>query len=135
MEILLQNAGVLTSLERAPLKMKKKDLCFRNLDATATLTKLPDLKGKTITNVAKVTGFKLIRGSMAIHRFECSLSTKQDGVFYKCETSLVGSHRKRWLNRLVWTQVERLDCIMRERISKYVRSHHLHLNQEVVRTC
>ena len=87
MEILLQNAGVLTSLERAPLKMKKKDLCFRNLDATATLTRLPDLKGKTITNVAKVTGFKLIRGNMAIHRFECSLSTKQDGVFYKCETS------------------------------------------------
>jgi 3-hydroxymyristoyl/3-hydroxydecanoyl-(acyl carrier protein) dehydratase len=87
MEILLQNAGVLTSLERAPLKMKKKDLCFRNLDAKATLTKLPDLRGKTIVNVAKVTGFKLIRGNMAIHRFECSLSTKEDGTFYSCETS------------------------------------------------
>jgi len=85
MEIGLQTSGVLTSWVKAPLTMDKDDILFRNLDATAELIKDIDVRGKTIKNVSKCTGYNML-GKMGIHRFTFELSV--DGEpFYKGSTS------------------------------------------------
>eukprot|EP00939_MAST-03C_sp_MAST-3C-sp1_P002650 g2650.t1 len=91
MEIGLQTAGILTSWVKAPLTMKRKNILFRNLDATATLTKPIggtnglDLRNKTITNRSVCTGYSMF-GNMAVHRFICELLADEE-VFYRVETS------------------------------------------------
>ena len=52
MEIGLQTSGILTSWVKAPLCMDRDNILFRNLDATATLTKNVDLRGRTIVNTS-----------------------------------------------------------------------------------
>nr|APQ31262.1 polyunsaturated fatty acid synthase 3 [Schizochytrium sp. ATCC PTA-9695] len=87
MEIALQTSGVLTSVLKAPLTMDKDDILFRNLDADAELVgdAMPDVRGKTIRNFTKCTGYSML-GKMGIHRFTFELSV--DGaVFYKGSTS------------------------------------------------
>ena len=63
MEIALQTCGILTSWNKAPLTLAKTqgfNLLFRNLDATATLLANVDLRGKTIVNVSKCTGYSML---------------------------------------------------------------------------
>merc|ERR1711968_264027 len=86
MEIGLQTSGILTSWVKAPLTMDKDDILFRNLDATAELLKHEDLRGKTIINTSHVVSYSML-GNMGVHKFTFDLATKEDGVFYKGETS------------------------------------------------
>jgi PfaB family protein len=86
MEIGLQTSGILTSWVKAPLTMDKDDILFRNLDATAELLKHVDLRGKTIINTSHVVSYSML-GNMGVHKFTFDLATKEDGVFYKGETS------------------------------------------------
>eukprot|EP00656_Telonema_subtile_P004501 TRINITY_DN1204_c0_g1_i7.p1 TRINITY_DN1204_c0_g1~~TRINITY_DN1204_c0_g1_i7.p1 ORF type:complete len:1346 (-),score=500.43 TRINITY_DN1204_c0_g1_i7:17-4054(-) len=85
MEISLQTSGILTSWVKAPLTMDKDNILFRNLDASARLLRSVDLRGKTITNTSRCTGYNML-GDMGIHRFKCELAV--DGqVFYEVDTS------------------------------------------------
>jgi 3-hydroxymyristoyl/3-hydroxydecanoyl-(acyl carrier protein) dehydratase len=89
MEIALQTCGILTTWNKAPLTMsetvKKNDLLFRNLDATAKLLAKVDLRGKTIKNVSTATGYAML-GSMGVQKFTTMMSV--DGVdFYQCDSS------------------------------------------------
>jgi len=65
--------------------MDKDDILFRNLDATAEMIKDVDVRGKTIKNFSKCTGYNML-GKMGIHRFTFELSV-DDEVFYKGSTS------------------------------------------------
>jgi 3-hydroxymyristoyl/3-hydroxydecanoyl-(acyl carrier protein) dehydratase len=93
MEIALQTCGILTTWNKAPLTMseavKKNDLLFRNLDATAKLLAKVDLRGKTIKTVSRATGYAML-GSMGVQKFTTMMSVEQDGKmveFYKCDSS------------------------------------------------
>jgi len=85
MEIALQTCGILTSWNKAPLTMPSHNILFRNLDATATLLKHVDLRGKTIVNVSTATGYSMM-GTMGVQRFTTMLTV--DGAdFYYVESS------------------------------------------------
>lgn len=92
MEIGLQTSGILTSWVKAPLCMDRDNILFRNLDATATLTRGfengLDLRGKTIVNTSTCTAYSKM-GDMAVHRFHCELSLKgqESDPFYIVDTS------------------------------------------------
>jgi len=87
MEIGLQTSGVLTSILKAPLTMNKDDILFRNLDATAEARKAVDVRGKTIVNKTRCTGYSMM-GAMGIHRFHFELSVRGDpDPFYAGDTS------------------------------------------------
>eukprot|EP00924_Labyrinthula_sp_SR-Ha-C_P013648 augustus_masked-scaffold_5-processed-gene-9.51-mRNA-1 protein AED:0.01 eAED:0.06 QI:0/-1/0/1/-1/1/1/0/1479 len=84
MEIGLQTSGMLTSFLKAPLTFKKKDLLFRNLDASSKLEYKGDLvkllAGKTIINKTKCLGYNML-GNMGIHRFYFELFIKVDETY------------------------------------------------------
>ena len=88
MEIGLQTSGILTSWVKAPLCMDRDNILFRNLDATATLTRDVDLRGRTIVNTSTCTGYSKM-GDMAVHRFHCELALKgeESDPFYIVDTS------------------------------------------------
>ena len=80
MEIALQTCGILTSWNKAPLTLAVKEgfnLLFRNLDATATLLRAADLRGKTIQNVSTCTGYSML-GQMGVQKFHTVLSVGGD---------------------------------------------------------
>ena len=61
------------------------NLLFRNLDATAKLLAEVDLRGKTIVNTSKCTGYSML-GQMGVQKFTTMLTV--DGVdFYKVDSS------------------------------------------------
>merc|ERR1719183_1370901 len=75
MEIALQTCGILTSWNKAPLTLavtQGYNLLFRNLDATAKLYKNVDLRGKTIKNTSKCTGYSML-GKMGVQKFNTVL--------------------------------------------------------------
>jgi 3-hydroxymyristoyl/3-hydroxydecanoyl-(acyl carrier protein) dehydratase len=88
MEIALQTCGILTSWNKAPVTLAVThgyNLLFRNLDATAKLYKNVELRGKTIENISKCTGYSMM-GPMGVQKFNTVL--KVDGVtFYEVDSS------------------------------------------------
>ena len=88
MEIALQTCGILTSVNKAPLTLavtQGYNLLFRNLDATAKLIKQVDLRGKTIVNTSKCTGYSML-GQMGVQKFNTILEI--DGQpFYEVDSS------------------------------------------------
>jgi len=87
MEIGLQTSGILTSILKAPLTMNKDDILFRNLDASTEVMYVPDLRGVTIVNKTRCTGYSMM-GSMGIHKFHFELFEKgNDKPFYVGDTS------------------------------------------------
>jgi len=87
MEIGLQTSGVLTSVLKAPLTMNKDDILFRNLDASTELNYVPDLRGVTIVNKTRCTGYSMM-GTMGVHKFHFELFEKgKDKPFYVGDTS------------------------------------------------
>jgi len=73
---------------QAPLTMSKDhgfNLLFRNLDATAKLYAHVDLRGKTIVNTSKCTGYAML-GQMGVQKFNTVLEV--DGKpFYEVDSS------------------------------------------------
>ncbi|KAL3920227.1 MAG: hypothetical protein SGPRY_005331, partial [Prymnesium sp.] len=88
MEIALQTCGILTSWNKAPLTLALThgfNLLFRNLDATANLLANVDLRGKTILNTSKCTGYSML-GQMGVQKFSTMLEV--DGKpFYQVDSS------------------------------------------------
>ena len=61
------------------------NLLFRNLDATAKLYAHVDLRGKTIVNTSKCTGYAML-GQMGVQKFNTVLEV--DGKpFYEVDSS------------------------------------------------
>lgn len=92
MELGLQSSGTLTSWVHAPQTLRKKDLLFRNLDATARLHRIVDPSGCRIVNKTKCLGYTML-GNTGIHKFEFALylqpvgQAEEPAPFYTGTTS------------------------------------------------
>eukprot|EP00727_Mastigamoeba_balamuthi_P002593 m51a1_g12330 putative 2-nitropropane dioxygenase (5051) ;mRNA; r:463581-479334 len=85
MEIALQLTAVITSWSQVPQSLGCKKLLYRNLDATASLLRDVDCRGKTILIKCKCTGSSLL-GKTAIQKFNTELMV--DGsTFYVVDSS------------------------------------------------
>lgn len=81
MEIALQPCGFISTYMQTTLLIPEKDLFFRNLDGEGTLSSLPDLRGRTITNRSRLTTTAKAGGSI-IQKFEFELLTEGE-LFYQ----------------------------------------------------
>ena len=81
MEIALQPCGFISTYMQTTLLIPEKDLFFRNLDGEGTLSSLPDLRGRTITNCSRLTITAKAGGSI-IQKFEFELLAEGES-FYK----------------------------------------------------
>ncbi len=81
MEIALQPCGFLAAYLDSTLLLPDADLYFRNLDGSGTLHFLPDVRGTTITNHARLVSSTFIQG-IIIQKFTyaCSVTGR---VFYE----------------------------------------------------
>jgi 3-hydroxymyristoyl/3-hydroxydecanoyl-(acyl carrier protein) dehydratase len=83
MEIALQPCGFLSAFLGTSLLFPQQDFYFRNLDGEATLLSEPDLRGKTVTTLAKMRS-SLAGGGTIIQKFEYEL-TCEGRIFFKGE--------------------------------------------------
>ena len=85
MEVALQPCGFLGAYLGSTLKFPDKDLFFRNLDGNGEISREVDLRGKTVTNIAKLVSHTNLAGTV-LQRYTFELSV--DGaLFYKGESS------------------------------------------------
>ncbi|MEZ4885942.1 MAG: PfaD family polyunsaturated fatty acid/polyketide biosynthesis protein [Chitinophagales bacterium] len=81
MEVALQPCGLLAAWMGSTLQFSDRELFFRNLDGDGEMGEMPDLRGKTITNVCVLTSSVALAGTV-LNRFTFEVSA--DGVvFYK----------------------------------------------------
>lgn len=81
MEIALQPCGFLAAYLGSALLLPDADLYFRNLDGSGTLHALPDVRGKTITNHARLVSSTFIQGIIIQkYTYACSVDGQ---VFYE----------------------------------------------------
>ncbi|ACL02758.1 Beta-hydroxyacyl-(acyl-carrier-protein) dehydratase FabA/FabZ [Desulfatibacillum aliphaticivorans] len=80
MEIALQPCGFISTYMQTTLLIPEKDLFFRNLDGEGTLSRLPDLRGRTITNRSRLTTTAKAGGSI-IQKFEFDLLAEGEAFY------------------------------------------------------
>ncbi|MGB0385418.1 MAG: 3-hydroxyacyl-[acyl-carrier-protein] dehydratase FabA, partial [Ardenticatenaceae bacterium] len=81
LEIALQPCGFLSAYLGSTLPYPEIDFYFRNLDGQATLSKVVDLRGKTITNRVRLLSSTAIQG-IVIQKFDYELLADGE-LFYK----------------------------------------------------
>lgn len=85
MEMSLQPCGLLSAYLGASLVIPPENHVFRNLDGSINLTKIPDLRGKTITNRAELIK-SVASGGLFIQTYRFALSV-ENKVFLEGESS------------------------------------------------
>jgi PfaB family protein len=87
MEIALQPCGILSAYHGPTFKYPDTDFYFRNLDGFGTLTHLPDLRGRTITNRVTMLNTVTLSGTI-IQSYSFKLYDDQSATpFYEGEAT------------------------------------------------
>ena len=85
MELALQPCGMLAAHLGSTLPYPETDFYFRNLDGTGRLLRLPDVRGKTVSNRVTLLSSTAING-VIIQKYRFALAS-EGAVFYEGESS------------------------------------------------